>query len=66
MLIHHLLSGLIIGMLAMAASLLHGYSIGAAIGFYIIGANVGLGASVLGALSSRRHPRAAQLTSALR
>ena len=65
MLLHHLLSGLIIGMLAMMVGLLHGHSIAAAIGYYIIGANVGLGVSVLGALSSRRTD-ASQLTSVAR
>jgi hypothetical protein len=65
MLIHHLLSGLIIGILAATASLLQGYSAGAAVGFYIIGANVGVVVSVLGALSSRL-PEAPRLNSILR
>jgi hypothetical protein len=65
MLVHHLLSGMIIGVLAAVASLLHGFPIGAAVGFYIIGANVGLAASVLGALSLRL-TGIVRLTSALR
>ena len=65
MLVHHLLSGVTIGVLAAAASLLHGFPIGAAVGFYVIGANVGLAASILGALSSRM-TGITRLTSALR
>ena len=55
MLAHHLLSGIVIGALVALASLLQGFSLGAASGFCALGANIGVVASVLGALSARMH-----------
>ena len=53
MLVRHLLCGIVIGLLAAIAGLLAGFSVGAAVGFYVLGGNVGLGVSALGALSHR-------------
>jgi hypothetical protein len=53
MLVRHLLCGIVIGLLAATAGMLAGFSVWAVVGCCVLGANVGLGASVLGALSHR-------------
>ena len=55
MLVRHLICGVVIGLLAAIAGLLAGFSVWAVLGFYVLGANLGLGASALGALSHRPH-----------
>ena len=54
MLAGHLVVGVVAGGLAALASGLMGFSVGATVGFYILGANLGLGLSALGALVPRR------------
>ena len=63
MLIRHLLCGIVIGVLSALAGALAGYSVWAIAGVYVIGMNVGFGASLLGALSCRE-PRVGQAASA--
>lgn len=46
MVVGHLMIGVVLGLLAAAASLLMGYSAWAAFGFYVLGGNVGLALSV--------------------
>ena len=59
MLIVHLFFGLLFGTLAAVASVLMGFSFWGAVGCYILGANVGLLASLPAALL--RRPKAPQL-----
>lgn len=54
MLAGHLVVGVVAGGLAALASGLMGFSVGATVGFYILGANLGLGLSALAALVPRR------------
>jgi len=53
MLVRHMLCGAAIGLLAMLAGLLVGLSGWSALGTFVLGASLGLGASALGALSCR-------------
>lgn len=46
MVVGHLMSGVVLGLLAAAASLIMGCSLLAAFGFYVLGGNVGLALSV--------------------
>ena len=54
MLVRHLFCGILLGLLAAVASVLAGYSLWATAGLYVLGANVGLCASAMGALLGRR------------
>jgi hypothetical protein len=66
MLAHHLLSGMVIGALVAVAGILWGFSLWATVGFYVLGAKVGLGASALGARSLLHRPeRTAELATAV-
>ena len=55
MIVGHLMSGVVLGLLAAAASLLMGYSPLAAFGFYVLGGNVGLALSVAVQLMRTQH-----------
>lgn len=46
MVVGHLMSGVVLGLLAAVASVLMGFSLLAAFGFYVLGGNVGLALSV--------------------
>ena len=55
MLVRHLFCGILVGLLSALASVLAGYSLWATAGLYVLGANVGLCASAVGALLGRRN-----------